>query len=392
MADAAHYEGREQTQIKHFVLEKYLERFAHIIGSWNDCISYVDCFSGPWENKATDMSDTSFAIALRELKAARENHAANGRYIKVRCLFLEKDRTAHAKLDEFARQQTSATASIETLKTDLLDAIPAINQFLDAGGPKSFPFLFIDPCGWSGFDIKIIGPLLRRQPSEVLVNFMTEDIRRWVTTRVTHPGLIGSFERLFGSREVFDRVSRIDNPLEREDELFTSYAHQLRTSCDFRYVCPSVVLHPIRDRSYFHLIYATRHPKGVAEFKKVEKSAFREMEKIRAGAKDSAEKRKTGTASLFTGAESPPSNRAVMLRERYTTAAREEIEKLIRSRESVSYDETWDMALVHPLVWESDLRGWIRGWKADEWIRVDGLIDGQREPKRGKGCVLVRLR
>ena len=55
-ADVGHYEGREQTYLKHFFLEKYLERVAYVIGFSYPEFVYVDGFSGPWraEHEALD--------------------------------------------------------------------------------------------------------------------------------------------------------------------------------------------------------------------------------------------------------------------------------------------------------------------------------------------------
>jgi three-Cys-motif partner protein len=75
MSEQDLYGGREQTQIKHFILRKYLERFAHIIGSRWNTITYVDCFSGPWKNQSEELQDTSFAIALEELRKAKNTYA-----------------------------------------------------------------------------------------------------------------------------------------------------------------------------------------------------------------------------------------------------------------------------------------------------------------------------
>ncbi len=47
MPDLTLYKGREQTYVKHYILEEYLGRFAHIIGWYWQTIAYVDCFSGP---------------------------------------------------------------------------------------------------------------------------------------------------------------------------------------------------------------------------------------------------------------------------------------------------------------------------------------------------------
>lgn len=72
MSEGDLYAGREQTLVKHYILEHYLERFAHIVGSAWDAITYVDCFSGPWNARSERLEDSSFALALRQLKAAHE--------------------------------------------------------------------------------------------------------------------------------------------------------------------------------------------------------------------------------------------------------------------------------------------------------------------------------
>jgi three-Cys-motif partner protein len=95
------YEGREQTWVKHYVLKKYLERFAHIIGSWCPSITYVDGFSGPWKNQSDTLSDTSFFIALAELRKARDTYAKRGKVVHIRCVFLEQDRARFKELKAF---------------------------------------------------------------------------------------------------------------------------------------------------------------------------------------------------------------------------------------------------------------------------------------------------
>ena len=88
MSEADLYAGREQTLVKHLILGKYLERFAIIIGfSWSS-ITYVDCFSGPWKSRSEELKDTSFSIALAELRKARETHRASGSDLRLRCFFL----------------------------------------------------------------------------------------------------------------------------------------------------------------------------------------------------------------------------------------------------------------------------------------------------------------
>jgi hypothetical protein len=49
------YIGREQTLVKHIILKHYLERFAIIVGWHWDTLTYVDCFSGPWNVQSDDL-------------------------------------------------------------------------------------------------------------------------------------------------------------------------------------------------------------------------------------------------------------------------------------------------------------------------------------------------
>jgi len=49
MKSVGYYRGREQTYLKHFFLERYLERVAYVIGYSQPQFVYVDGFSGPWK-------------------------------------------------------------------------------------------------------------------------------------------------------------------------------------------------------------------------------------------------------------------------------------------------------------------------------------------------------
>lgn len=391
MAQDKDYIGREQTQVKHFILKKYVQRFAHIIGAWADTITYVDCFSGPWESKAPDLSDTSFAIALGELRKARETLTHQRRSLRIRCMFLEENAKTHAQLKSYADQQSDV--EVETRKSAMLDAIPEITEFIRRGGKNSFSFVFIDPTGWSGFDLERIEPLIKLTPGEVLINFMTEHIRRFVTPKEDRAQIIDSFRRLFGPEAVFDRVSQITDAQDREDELFTTYASRVREVGKFSYSCPAVVLHPDRDRTYFHLIYATRHRKGVEVFKDAEKAAFPEQERIRAAAEERNAVKKTKQPTLFASVEDqPPSPRATTLRTRYLAAAQNRIEELRAGKRQVPYDEVWNAAMGFPLVWESDLKDWIREWERTGRAKVLNLKANQRVPQWEEGHVIEFLR
>ena len=59
MNSPEYYKGKEQTYLKHFFLERYLETVAFHIGYTYREFVYVDCFSGPWKAADEQLADTS---------------------------------------------------------------------------------------------------------------------------------------------------------------------------------------------------------------------------------------------------------------------------------------------------------------------------------------------
>jgi three-Cys-motif partner protein len=296
MSNADLYIGREQTLIKHFILRKYLERFAHIVGSHWDTLTYVDCFSGPWNVRSEKLEDSSFSIALGELRKARDTHAERGRTLRLRCFFLEKQPTAYAQLDSFAK--SIADAEIKTRNATLEESVNEIVAFVQAGGQNSFPFIFIDPSGWTGFGMDTIAPLLRLNPGEVLVNFMTGHIRRFLDSPQDETQ--ESFERLFGSPAFREKIQGLAQQ-DREDAAVAEYTHNAKLTGNFNFACNAIVLHPETDRTHFNLIYLTRNLRGIEVFKEAERKAMEVQEAARAEAQQRTRVARRGQGELFNG-------------------------------------------------------------------------------------------
>lgn len=378
------YTGREQTLVKHAILRKYLERFAHIVGSHWNSITYVDCFSGPWNVRSNDLADSSFAIALQELRKARDTWRQRGREVKIRCLFLEKDTEAWLKLKAFA--DGAADAEVCTLNAELETSVDAIVQFVRDGGSHTFPFVFVDPTGWTGFALDAITPLLRLEPGEVLVNFMTGHIRRFLDSPDSETQ--ESFVRLFGSAGFRERIQGLSGQ-DREDAAVGEYAASLRRVGGFDYVCPAIILHPELQRTHFHLIYGTRHPKGLEVFKEAEKKAMEVMEQARAAAGQRRRLGATGQLELFAAPDLHDRSHYDGLRSRYLSRSRELVQRELQERRRISYDHAWLWAMHCPMTWESDLKDWVREWQAQGLVAVEGLVSRQHVPQRGSDHWLV---
>ena len=378
------YEGREQTLVKHYILRHYLERFAHIVGSRWGSITYVDGFAGPWNARSSSFRDSSFAIALEELRKARATLAQRGRRLGLRSLFLEENPDACAQLKSFA-SKVRGVDELQVLNRSFEEAVGSVVEFVRKGGPETFPFVFIDPTGWTGFALETIAPLLRLDPGEALINFMTSHIRRFIRDAPSRQ----SFRELFGSLGFMDRIADLTG-LELEEACVAEYSEGLRREGRYQYVLPAIVLHPEIDRTHFHLLYATRHPKGVEVFKDAERKAMREMEKARAEAQQRTRVARSGQAELaFVKGDSPESRYYNRLRERYLGEAEKNTTALLRGQRSVLYEEVWEKALSLPLVWESDLIGWIRDWQAKGLLRVEGLRGRELVPKRHQNHQLI---
>jgi three-Cys-motif partner protein len=384
LIDFAHYVDREQTGVKHFILSEYLQRFGMIIGSWASTVTYVDCFSGPWKQTSEELQDTSFFIALQELRKARDVvEQTFRRRLKLRAFFVEKEAEPYAQLRAFAERE-GTDVEIETRNAQLEDCIADIVRFVQAGGPKNFPFIFIDPTGWTGFGLDAIEPLLKLKPGEVLINFMTQHIRRLVE----HPeeGQRETFEALYGSQRAGWVLERVQGTVDmkREDLLVDEYMAAVAATGGFDHASAAIVLNPKMDRTHFHLVYGTRSPKGLEVFKGAEEKAMVAMQEARADKRAQAADRKTGQEAFGFRRDVPRrDDHYEQLRRRYTEISKARVLELVRTRRRVEYEVAYSTALAVPLTFLADLRGWVAEWRKAGVMTVEGLTGKERVPKPG---------
>jgi three-Cys-motif partner protein len=308
-----------------------------------------------------------------------------GKKLTIRCMFLEKEVQPYARLEEFARLVKDA--EVKTQNEELGESIDSILEFVKKGGRGTFPFFFIDPTGWTGFEMDLIAPLLKHRPGEVLINFMTDYIRRFID----HPDQVTKkqFAALFGSDEVKDEILAMPKPQDREDALFLSYARNVQQTGGFSHTCSAIILYPEIDRRFFHLIYATRNRRGVDVFKHVEQQAMEIQAQTRAAAKQRRRVTKTRQPELFGAQEMSHSQAIDALRTRYLAKARELVMKRLRMAQRLPYEAVWDAALAFPLVWEQDLKEWIKDLEMEGRIKIEGMKPRQRVPKLGEGNSLL---
>ncbi len=376
MKPPAYYRNKEQTYLKHFFLEQYLEAVTFHIGYAQREFVYVDCFSGPWRSADEDFADTSIRIALDRLNYVREALAKQARNVKIRAVFIEKSPRAFTALERALKQHSRAVKTTAFLGA-FVDTIPRILREVGS----AFAFFFIDPRGWTGFAMDEIRPILRHKPGEAMVNFMYDFVNRFLN--FPNDANEKSLDRLFGTT----RWREIRDAPDRETASVGLYIEQIRATGAFTYVTSTRILKPLHDRAYFHLIYATRNPKGILKFRDVEKRVFTEQESVRATAQREARETRTGQTEMAfaaTGEFSPSrqAERAYQLRK-----AQEKIRELAMQG-PLAYETLQPLILQLPLVWNTDLNKMLMDGYRNGQIEIQGLVPRQRAPKHGN---IIRL-
>ena len=378
MKAVEYYQDREQTYLKHFFLERYLERVAYVIGYHHPEFVYVDGFSGPWRSHDEEFGDTSFVIAINKLRDVRDGLAKAGKHPRIRCLFIERDETAFKSLAEAIRNVPDI--KVTPLHGTFEALIPEILRFVGS----SFSLVFIDPTGWKGFGMRTIRPILQHRPGEVIVNFMYDYINRFLKRPSRE--VESSFDTFFGDPKWRFMTG---TGIERENAIIQVYLEVLRTVGSFRYVTSTRILKPFVDRSYYHLVYGTRHLKGLIEFRGVEKKFVDEQERVRSDVKQARRVERSGQHELFGSAEVSNSqllqeNRTVRLR-----AADGTLRKMLCGRSRVQYDDALGKLLEMPLIWETDVKKLIRDMCTNGELVVEGLKPKEHTVKWGRGHTLV---
>lgn len=376
MIDPLRYQGREQTFVKHFFLDRYLERVAYVTlaGSerWSE-FAYVDGFSGPWRSGDENFEDTSVFIALTKLAAVQEGLRKIGREVRFRALFVERDAIAFRDLQTLVSRFPNSGA--RTILGEFQDHVDEARRFIG----DAFSLIFVDPTGWS-VDLNVLQPLLRMR-GEVILNFMYNDINRHLLDN-PQPGVRTSFDPIFGGSSWHSEIERrIEGGADRESSIVGVFCDRLREAGGFEYVTQTRILQPLAERTYFYLVYGTRHWKGVEEFRSVEQKALEIQEKVRFDAKMDAHEQRSGMRDLFHDQSPrgrPPDFQA--RRARNLDAARQRLRQLLLKRHRFPAFEAFGFMLELPLVFPDDARSLLLEARDAGWLTLD-LRPRERTPK-----------
>ena len=245
---------KPHTQAKHEILKRYLGAWLPILshGRFPE-ILYIDGFAGP--GRYSKGEDGSPIIALKE--AASANLRSD---TKINFLFIEKKRDRAECLEAIIRsRQWPPNFTIECECGAFEEIFSAYYEKRNRALPATFAF--IDPFGWTGAPFRLTRQILDQRSCEVLFNFMSDEIGRFVANEDQER----NFDELFGATD-WRHCLDIQDVRDRRKCLHDLFIRQLRKSAGARFV-RSFEMKNRANKTDYLLFYATNNPKGLEKMK-----------------------------------------------------------------------------------------------------------------------------
>lgn len=263
------------TKAKHVILRKYLQAWMRIMtlgSNYNKRAVIIDGFAGPGEYE--DGEDGSPIIILKECISYLEQFPNN--QPQLRFIFIEQDYERFLNLKEKVAELFSVTQDeiktpfipeqhdylrITLLNSSFEEVMSSLLEKTNGNMPPTFAF--IDPFGFKDTPYYLIEQLGKNNKSEIFVNFMYEDINRFLKL----PSLQEHYHRLFGTERWMDILKHIDNYTAEQRRFFlhSLYKEQLHQA-GFKYVL-SFEMKNERNATDYFLYYGTNHIKGLEKMK-----------------------------------------------------------------------------------------------------------------------------
>ncbi|MGO3933090.1 three-Cys-motif partner protein TcmP [Rhodopseudomonas pseudopalustris] len=342
------YKGREQSYVKHVLLEQYLEALIHKTASAYPKIVYVDGFAGPWQSANEDFKDTSFGIALDKLRRAKASWKERGRDVQMTALLVERNSTAFSKLQ--ALPSKFPEIAVKPYKGDFIELIPTILKDIPH---DAFAFFLIDPKGWH-IPLKKLQPLLTRPKSEIIFNFMFEFINRAASMKDAN--IVAGLDELIPSGDWRTRLDGAHNAEERKAILTDTFSECLKKAGGYAHVCETTILRPLKDRALYCLFYATRHETGLEVFRDCQVKALETQSITRGLTKIDHAEQKTGQTELFQSLNDMNSEEvAPLLAEHRSKAELLLLEFTPTAPNAILYKKLWPLILAQCVVRKTDV-------------------------------------
>jgi three-Cys-motif partner protein len=258
--DSTVWELEPHTRAKHEILRRYLNAWFPIMSSFARRVVYIDGFAGPGEYTGGVKGSPIIAV---EVALEHRGELTS----EIVFIFIEKDeaRCGHLKrllqelgdLPENFVVHDPVRGSFDEEMTDVLD-------FLDEQRKALAPtFAMVDPFGFSGTPMSVIGRIMSHQRCEVFITFMYEYVNRFIE----HPSeaINKHMDALYGT-DAWRGVTDHDSPAARRRFLHDLYRDQLNKVAGIEYVRSFEMINEGNRTEYF-LFFGSNHYLGLKKMK-----------------------------------------------------------------------------------------------------------------------------
>lgn len=271
MADGSNREKLQQkgqTEMKHRILELYLDPWLTKISTVNQRVVFVDGFAGPgiysdgWKGSPLRVMDIADQVIS-------EYENVDQRLDEFKCIFVENDRERFLELKQ----------NVDRHKQDVDDRINPTcidddftkwaEQYIQ-GQRGRFPdptLIFVDPFGY-GEDIpfQLLSELfqLREKSYELLITFMAGKMAQYMGSPNHQKGITTSlgmsdWKNYFTEDMSKDEAARMFSHL---------YQRQWKETAGANYTLPFEMVEEGKNQICYHLIHVTNHIDGLKVMKK----------------------------------------------------------------------------------------------------------------------------
>lgn len=248
---------RRWSKEKIHYLTQYVDIFTTGMKRW-DRLVYIDLFSGPGRSV---IKGTGEELDGSPLVALKSKHPFTHHY------FNDADGGVIEALGQRVVAQGRGPCTIRNLDSSAaaVDAISALS--LDA--PGTIGLAFVDPTAFQ-ISFAALEEMTRGRRIDLLITVMTGYLRRFIETEAYELPL----DSFFGSgnwRELGASKRRGEKLTFRA--LLDSYKRRLE-AIGYPYVDDDISILNSRDRTIYHLVFASKHPRGEEFFRKISQRRF----------------------------------------------------------------------------------------------------------------------
>lgn len=245
-----------QTEIKHNLLQKYLQPWLFKITEVSSEVLYVDGFAG-WGI----YPDGSPGSPLLAMDVVAENYESVSHKLDAfHCVFIEANETNCDELMAAVEDKRDECPSEVEPVVENTEFDTFANDFLSEVDHPIPSFIFIDPFGFSGLPFEIVDDLINSRDAgvELFITFMSGKMAQFMESD-THRVAISE---ILGDEDWENKVDPDASKEERAKKLLEIYEDQLRNKAGVNYVWPFQMYEEEKSQTSYYLVHATNHFDG----------------------------------------------------------------------------------------------------------------------------------